>query len=101
MTKIEYQILINNQYLMNQLKNVTTKIHTKGSMCSVSGNNYEKQVYNVAKRCTLYPNYAFNTQCESELAGSSSKHDLVCNYKNKTFGIEIKNTTHQIGCNAH
>lgn len=63
----------------------------KGSQCSVSGNNYEKNIHNICKNC--YINYKpFNTQREEELAGSSSsKTDIVCNFiGEKDIGIEAK-----------
>ncbi len=67
----------------------------KGKMCSVSGNNYEKQVHSIVHRCTLY-DIPFNTQNVSDLGSSTNKNDIVCNLKStdgsidKTFGIEIK-----------
>jgi hypothetical protein len=62
----------------------------KGSQCSVSGNNYEKIIYNICKNCNIN-NKIFNTQKEEELAGSSSKNDIECNFiKDKDIGIEIK-----------
>lgn len=62
----------------------------KGSQCSVSGNNYEKKIYSICKNCYIN-NKPFNTQIEKELAGSSSKNDIECNFiKEKDIGIEIK-----------
>lgn len=62
----------------------------KGSQCSVSGNNYEKIIYNVCKNCYI-DHKPFNTQTEEELAGSSSKNDINCNFNgNMNIGIEIK-----------
>ena len=62
----------------------------KGYMCSVSGNNYEKEIYNITKKCYIN-NKPFNTQKEEELAGSSSKNDIECNFiKEKDIGIEAK-----------
>lgn len=63
---------------------------TKGSQCSVEGNKYEKQIHNIIKDCTIN-NKPFNTQKEDELAGSSSKNDIECNFLTKNdIGIEVK-----------
>lgn len=68
-------------------------IHLKkerGSQCSVEGNKYEKKIHNVIKYCNIN-NKPFNTQKEDELAGSSSKNDIECNFiTEKDIGIEIK-----------
>lgn len=62
----------------------------KGYQCSISGNNYEKKIYNITKKCNINGK-PFNTQNENELGGSSNKHDIICNFKNiKDIGIEIK-----------
>jgi hypothetical protein len=62
----------------------------KGSQCSKSGNDYEKQIYRVVNKCSLNGK-PFNTQTEDELAGSSSKNDIVCNFiDEKDIGIEAK-----------
>lgn len=66
-----------------------TKTH-KGSQCSVSGSNYEKQIYNITNNCYI-KDIKFNTQNIEELGGSSSKNDINCNYKdNEDIGIEVK-----------
>ena len=63
---------------------------SKGSQCSVEGNKYEKKIHNVVKYCSIN-NKPFNTQKEDELAGSSSKNDLECNFiKENDIGIEVK-----------
>lgn len=61
----------------------------RGLLCSISGKNYEKEVYNIVKRCNIN-GIIFNNQKEEELAGSSCKNDIVCNYLDKEIGIEIK-----------
>ena len=62
----------------------------KGSQCSVEGNNYEKKIHNVIKHCNINDK-PFNTQKEDELAGSSSKNDIECNFiAEKDIGIEVK-----------
>jgi hypothetical protein len=66
------------------------KTFSPGSQCSVSGNNYEKKIHNICKNCDIN-HKPFNTQKEEELAGSSSKNDIECNFINeKDIGIEIK-----------
>lgn len=60
--------------------------NVKGAMCSISGANYEKQIHNIISKCTFY-GVPFNTQKECDLAGSSSKNDLVCL---QNVGIEVK-----------
>lgn len=61
----------------------------KGSLCSISGGMYEKRVFNIVKNCVINGE-RFNTQKMSDLAGSSSKNDITCVYKQENFGIEIK-----------
>lgn len=74
-------------YKNKEFKNLTK---LKGSQCSVNGNNYEKEIYNVVKD-TYINNKPFNTQKEEELAGSSNKNDIECNFRiEKDIGIEIK-----------
>ena len=69
---------------LTQLKKI------KGSKCSVEGNEYEKTIYNVVKHCDIN-NKLFNTQKEDELAGSSSKNDIECNFNTKKdTSIEVK-----------
>ena len=73
--------------LINKLEETTT---LKGSQCSVSGSTYEKQILNIVNKCYINGK-PFNTQHESELAGSSSKNDIECNFiGEKNIGIEIK-----------
>lgn len=62
----------------------------RGSQCSVSGNNYEKKIHSVVKN-TYIDDKPFNTQKVEELAGSSSKNDIECNYiECRDIGIEVK-----------
>ncbi len=69
-------------------KNILNKY--KGSLCSINGNNYEKQIYNILSKCYI-DDRKFNTQKQNELGGSSSKNDLICNYKKENdIGIEVK-----------
>lgn len=75
---------------LNDIKKEITDEKKKGSNCSVSGNNYEKQVHNVIKYTTLNKK-PFHTQKVEELAGSTSGNDIICNYKNQgDIGIEVK-----------
>lgn len=63
---------------------------SKGSQCVRSGSQYEKQIWNIIKHTTIN-GILFNTQKEEDLAGSSSKKDLVCNFNmEKDIGIECK-----------
>ena len=74
-----------------------------GKNSSISGNNYEKKIYNIVKYCYINNNL-FNTQKEEELGGSSSKNDIECNYqKEKDIGIEIKkqNTPDWMQCSIN
>ena len=62
----------------------------RGSQCSVNGSIYEKKIYNIVKD-TFIHDKRFNTQDINELAGSSSKNDIECNYMgDKNVGIEAK-----------
>jgi hypothetical protein len=83
---------IKNHKKKNGGKNTVLE-HTKlpkGSQCSVSGNNYEKEIYNICKKCDIN-NKPFNTQREEELGGNTIKNDIECNFiKEKDIGIEIK-----------
>ena len=54
----------------------------KGYLCSINGNKYEKRIYDITKHTSIYGK-PFNTQKEKDLAGSSSKNDLECNFISK------------------
>lgn len=63
---------------------------SNGSQCSISGNNYEKKIYNVLKNSYIN-NKPFNTQKEEELGGSSIRNDIECNFiVENDIGIEAK-----------
>lgn len=66
----------------------------KGSQCSVSGGNYEKEVHRVLKNVWIQTEEGlrkFHSQLERELGGSSSKNDLQCNFREECdIGIEVK-----------
>lgn len=69
---------------------LTQSKKTKGSQCSASGNQYEKTIYNITTHSYINDK-PFNTQNIEELAGSSAKNDLECNFiKEKDIGIEAK-----------
>ena len=73
-----------------QNKEVEFLKQNKGSQCSVNGGIYEKEKHNVIKY-TYINNKQFNTQTVDELAGSSSKNDIECNFIEKNdIGIEVK-----------
>ena len=46
---------------------------SKGSLCSVSGNNYEKKIHNIIKNCYIN-NKLFNIQKEKE----NTRLDAMC-----------------------
>ena len=76
-----------NQELENQLAEAKK---LKGSQCSASGNKYERQIHSIVTRATINGKL-FNTQKAEELAGSSSKNDLECDYNgDQNIGIEAK-----------
>lgn len=86
--KIEIETL--KQNLETKNKELTDLKKTKGSQCSVEGSKYEKTIHNIIKHCNIN-NKPFNTQKEDELAGSSSKNDIECNFITENdIGIEIK-----------
>ena len=64
----------------------------KGGMCSISGNNYEKDIYNITSKCIMNgSNISFNTQDINSLGGSSSKNDIICNFEDTgDIGVEAK-----------
>jgi hypothetical protein len=86
---------INKTY--NNVLNILSKLNIseetkpiKGSGCSISGKNYESQIYNIVKKCKLNVK-DFNTQSEEELGGCSSKNDIECNMnEDKDVKIEVK-----------
>lgn len=82
---------INKEYTTNKEYNTNMDVKkSKGHQCSVNGSKYELQIHSVVKKCTINGKL-FNTQHENELAGSSSKNDINCNYNNiEDIGIEIK-----------
>jgi len=58
---------------------------------SLIGTTYEKTVHRVLVNCMLGQT-SFNTQPESELGGSSSRPDIMCNHLGvKDIGVECKN----------
>jgi hypothetical protein len=86
--KIEIETLKQNLEIKN--KELINLKKVKGSQCSVEGNKYEKKIYNIIKNCKIN-NKLFNTQKEDDLAGSSSKIDIECNFNTeKDIGIEVK-----------
>jgi len=67
----------------------TDETTTRGSQCSVSGGNYEKQIFHIVKNCTIDEN-PLNTQEESQLGGSSATNDIVIIHEGKEIGVEVK-----------
>ena len=75
--KLEIEIL--KQNLETKNKELIDLKKTKGSQCSVEGSKYEITIHNLIKHCNIN-NKPFNTQKEDELAGSSCKNDIECNF---------------------
>lgn len=62
----------------------------KGSRCSREGVKYEREIYEICKRC-IYNGHRFNTQLNNKLGGCSSDNDIICNNIDKyDLPIEIK-----------
>jgi len=75
----------------------------RGSRCSINGKKYEVKVFNIVKNCKLNDK-PFNTQCEDELGGSTSKNDISCNMNSiGDISIEIKKsrTPDWMQCSIH
>ena len=73
-----------------KLEHIIKKRPAKGSQCSVEGNKYERKIHNILKDCSI-DGKPFNTQKENELAGSSSKNDIECDFiTERDIGIEVK-----------
>ena len=84
-----------NNNLESENKDLKLKLNLqkRGSRCSYNGNNYEKKIFDVVKKCTI-DGHKFNTQDESDLAGSSAKNDLECTMGVfDTIGLEVKKHT--------
>jgi hypothetical protein len=92
-----------NETKYHQLKSkydaLVVRLHTlenaspvKGAGCSKSGSLYAHIVFNiVSKTISVADDRYLNTQEVSELAGSTSGHDLVCDWnKKRDIPIEIK-----------
>ena len=90
MSKPNFEQLYNEllvKYKDLQIQLQSTKLN-KGALCSIQGNNYEKQIHEILKN-TLINNKKFHTNFE--LGGSTNKNDLICNYINDMdICIEIK-----------
>jgi len=86
----EMEIEILKQNLETKNKELTRLKKPKGSQCSVSGADYEKKIHQVVKNSCI-DDKPFNTQKVEELAGSSSKNDIECNFIGENnIGIEVK-----------
>ena len=85
----------------NVKHNILRLSKRKGAMCSIEGNKYEKTVHGIVKHCSI-DGQLFNTQNENELASSSCKNDIICNY-NGNINIEIKkaNSPDWMQCSIH
>lgn len=77
-----------NKRLKEEIEYLRT--NQRGSRSSKEGNKYELQVLNTIKNYKLN-NKLFCSQNKSDLAGSSSNCDILCNFNGeKNIGIEIK-----------
>jgi hypothetical protein len=66
------------------------KTYKRGAGCSFSGNQYERDVWNIVSQ-TFLNGKQFNTQAVDTLAGSSSGNDIECNFiSERDIGIEVK-----------
>ena len=73
-----------------ELENKDLKLYKKGRQCSDSGAQYELKIFNIVSNCHIN-GIKFNKQNKKDIGGSSSRIDLICNYKDKfDVGIEIK-----------
>ena len=62
----------------------------KGAGCSKSGNQYERDIFNVLKSTTIHGK-PFCTGTVDSLAGSTAGNDIECNFLGeKDIGIEVK-----------
>jgi hypothetical protein len=89
-----FQIFPFNEHCVNLTPstNVMYSIQEKpkGSRCSENGKAYEKMVHNVIRHCSI-DDKPFHTQKEDELAGSSNRNDIECNFNTeRDIGIEVK-----------
>lgn len=86
----EYKKICKKEIIEEKKNKSQHKKLPRGSLCSISGDNYEKKVHNICKNCNIN-NKQFNTQKETELGGSSNKNDIECNFnREKDIAIEIK-----------
>lgn len=78
--------LVNKLEIKNE-KNIVK--YKKGSLCSINGNKYELEVFNIVSKCKLN-NKPFNLQNKNELGGSHFKNDIECIMDDIKIPIEIK-----------
>ena len=66
---------------------------SRGANAVKSGNLYEKEVWNIVSNCSYTYNnmkLSFNKQLETDLGGSSAKHDLLCSFFGQDNNVEIE-----------
>lgn len=86
------KLLITNT-MLNGIVCEQTKPCKRGTNCSKSGSEYEKRIHDIVTNTTINGK-RFNTQKQCQLGGSSSRIDMMCNYKkDNNIGIEIKKST--------
>jgi hypothetical protein len=95
------QITRDINFIKNKLIEINNKLEStnafknkekesRGKLCSVSGLNYEKKIYNIVKK-TKINGELFNTQQIHEIGGSKAINDIQCNFKDyRNIGIEVK-----------
>lgn len=94
------------------LLGITLKM-SKGYRCSINGIKYEKQIYEIVKKCRFMKKDGstslFNIQTENDLGGCGAEHDMVCEWTGEEekipvpIPIEIKkmNTPDWMQCSLH
>lgn len=84
---IKIKDLVNNNNVNNNVR--------RGSNCSLSGMLYEQTVLKICKKLRIskqgiVKKSVFCKKTINDLGGSSSEHDLVCNFHGMPINIEIK-----------
>lgn len=92
LSKLRKRFNISNENEINneELEKYILEFPIRKSKSVESGNLYEKNVYSIVSKLKFKTNNEkFNNN--SQLGGSSSKCDLICNHRNQNINIELKN----------
>lgn len=100
-TLVQFNKLKTNYKRLKKENELLKKHNSKGAMPSISGNAYEKIIYDVIKNTHIIPDTdqgsllsnrgnRFIQIDESKLGGSSAGIDLKCIYNKENIGIEAK-----------